>query len=159
MTALELALTSIEVDLWLYEPGKTSIDVTGVLPEQLPTEPTLLVGHMEGDLDCRKTFKNLYLDPLLAILNKFDLPNPQGNGWNGIFTDKGVPGETLTLLLDLVSRSGNSDETYAILNSELSSFPRSRKVPTSGLPYLRNYNLFKTRGGLRNSLETKAPQL
>jgi hypothetical protein len=71
---------------------------------------------MEGDLDCRKTFQSLYLDPLLAILNKFDLPNPQGNGWNGIFTDKGVPGETLTLLLDLVSKSRNIGVRYTILD-------------------------------------------
>lgn len=100
--ALNLSIASIEIDLWLYD-NNSGIDTSAYNPEDIPSEPTLLIGHDLEDLDLRRTFKKLYLDPIVEILERVDNPKPQGPGWNGVFTDVGAPGETLILMVEPAS--------------------------------------------------------
>lgn len=138
-------VASIEVDLWLYEDGK-GINTSSCAPEEIPADQTLLIGHDLNDLDPRRTFKKVYLDPIMSILNETtSRPKPQGqHGWNGIFTDKGAPGETLLLTIDLVSSASS------LYPANLSRSPlirhlvyRRKRIPTRyGRRSLKNSNRY-----------------
>ncbi|ODN84971.1 hypothetical protein L202_00815 [Cryptococcus amylolentus CBS 6039] len=80
---------------------------------------TLLAGHDLADLDPRKSLKTLYLDPLLAILDK----NNEGRDkdgeeeWNGVYEDD--PREEIVLMIDMKS---DGDETWPHLQKALEPF-------------------------------------
>lgn len=82
-SALDAGCTGVEADVWLYDQE-------------------LYVGHSTASLTPERTLRNLYIKPLVKIL---DSQNPQttfhpslDNPRNGVFDTK--PGQTLVLLID-----------------------------------------------------------
>lgn len=64
---------------------------------------SLLAGHEVSDLNSNRTVKDLYLDPLLAILDAHNRDWTAGNekNWTGVYEDD--PREEVTLFFDIVS--------------------------------------------------------
>ena len=81
----------MEADVWLATADAESND------------PVLLVGHEDRDLKDRRTLKQIYLDPIWEILERVNEGNDGSRGWKGVFTDRGVPDQTLILQIDTVS--------------------------------------------------------
>ncbi|OWZ52865.1 hypothetical protein C345_02079 [Cryptococcus neoformans A2-102-5] len=80
---------------------------------------TLLTGHEVSDLNSNRTVKNLYLDPLLAILdahNQAWTPGGEKN-WTGVYEDD--PREEVTLFFDIKS---DGDATWPYLEAALQPF-------------------------------------
>lgn len=90
-TALSYGAVSIEADVWLYE-GE------------------LHIGHHREALSKDRTFRSLYVDPLLDVLKRMNPPSNFGdyNAINGVFDT--AAGQTLYLFVD-VKTSG--EETWA----------------------------------------------
>ena len=90
-SAISAGCTGVEADVWLF-PDQAA--------DQAPDE--LYVGHSRSSLTPQRTFRSLYVDPLVEILEKQNpnttlhptLDNPR----NGIFDTK--PSQTLVLLID-----------------------------------------------------------
>ncbi|WVQ77539.1 hypothetical protein IAR50_007226 [Cryptococcus sp. DSM 104548] len=80
---------------------------------------TLLAGHDLKDLDPRKSLKALYLDPLLAILDKNNegWKKDDGKEWSGLYEDD--PREEIVLMIDMKS---DGDETWPHLQRALQPF-------------------------------------
>lgn len=103
-------MTMIEADIIFYSPSSTtkpSLALPKFGSDQYPTEPSLLIGHYKEDIRAGKELSSMYLDPILRILEEVNFNvtegETEGRGWNGIYTNRGAAGETLVLLLDLVS--------------------------------------------------------
>lgn len=82
-SALDAGCTGVEADVWLYDQE-------------------LYVGHSTASLTPERTLRNMYIKPLVKILES---QNPQStfhptldNPRNGVFDTK--PGQTLVLLID-----------------------------------------------------------
>jgi hypothetical protein len=79
--ALHYGFTGVEADVWLFDDNE------------------LYVGHIASSLTRNRTFKSLYVDPLVRIL---DQQNPQtvfaNETHNGVFEED--PAQTLVLLVD-----------------------------------------------------------
>lgn len=78
-TALGNGAISTEADVWHFED-------------------TLYVGHSKGSLTAERTFRALYINPILGILSARN-PNGTKDGWNGVFYE--APAQTLNLYIDL----------------------------------------------------------
>lgn len=81
-TALSYGAVSIEADVWLYENE-------------------LYIGHHREALSADRTFKSLYIDPLLDVLKKMNPPSKFGeyNAINGVWDT--ASSQTLYLFVDL----------------------------------------------------------
>ncbi|GHJ84269.1 hypothetical protein NliqN6_0671 [Naganishia liquefaciens] len=105
--ALSLGLASMEADVWLATADVESND------------PVLLVGHEDRDLKDRRTLKQIYLDPIWEILERVNEGNDGSRGWKGVFTDRGVPDQTLILQIDT---KNEVDGIYAELRKLIHPF-------------------------------------
>lgn len=126
--ALDIGVASIEADIFLSSSG----------PDTSPT-PQLLVGHDVENLDPTRSLKRVYLDPLYEILdrvNRQDYMHIQKThtygydptrGWNGIYTDKNAPGETLLLHIDFKTYTL---ETWTQLLAELEPLKQRQWLTT-----------------------------
>jgi hypothetical protein len=100
--ALHYGCTGVEADVWLYDEE-------------------LFVGHNTMSLTRNRTFRSLYVDPLVQILgqqnaiNEFSTANPN-NTKNGVF-DR-VPSQTLVLLVDIKTLG---ESTYPVILEQLSA--------------------------------------
>ncbi|KAI5201772.1 hypothetical protein AUEXF2481DRAFT_29216 [Aureobasidium subglaciale EXF-2481] len=73
---------------------------TGVEADVWHIEDELFVGHSTSALTPNRTFKNLYVDPLISLLDKQNPLTPFGNTKNhGVYDED--PDQTLVLLVDL----------------------------------------------------------
>jgi len=84
-SALEAGCISIEADIWKFD-----------------NDDELYVGHDTASLTQNRTLKNLYIDPLVHILEGQNPTTPFFNGThslNGVFDT--TPEQTLVLLIDL----------------------------------------------------------
>ncbi|KAL0932440.1 Altered inheritance of mitochondria protein 6-like protein 2 [Colletotrichum truncatum] len=86
-SALAAGCTGIEADVWLSDDGSD-----------------ILVGHDRESLSPDKTLRSMYIDPLLAILNKMNPPETWSNFSRtdcaqGVFRSR--PNVTVVLLLDV----------------------------------------------------------
>lgn len=91
-----MGLASIEADVWLITKAAQTDATIG-------SDPVLLVGHEDRDLKHARTLKGVYLDPIWEILERVNQGNDGSQGWKGVFTDRGVPDQTLILQIDTVS--------------------------------------------------------
>lgn len=91
-----MGLAAIEADVW-FSPASSPSGLEN------SSEPVLLVGHDDKDLRNARTLKKIYLDPIWEILERENRDNDGSLGWNGVFTDNGVPDQTLLLMIDTVS--------------------------------------------------------
>jgi hypothetical protein len=98
-----LGLASIEADVWLVTKAAQT-------DSAIASDPILLVGHEDRDLKHARTLKTVYLDPIWEILERVNRGNDGSQGWKGVFTDRGVPDQTLILQIDTVSSSQDSRE-------------------------------------------------
>ena len=81
--ALHYGCTSVEADVWLFDEE-------------------LYVGHNTISLTRNRTFQNLYVKPLMEILDKQNPTTEFGNATrNGVFDEN--PNQTLVLLVDFKS--------------------------------------------------------
>ncbi|KAJ9105234.1 hypothetical protein QFC21_001599 [Naganishia friedmannii] len=110
--AHSLGLAAIEADVWLA-PAPADPDSQG------DSESVLLVGHEDQDLHDARTLKKLYLDPIWDILESVNVGNNASHGWKGVFTERGVPDQTLLLMIDTKNKI---DATYAELQRLLIPF-------------------------------------
>lgn len=84
-SALGSGCISVEADIWLANND-------------------LLVGHSSEELDQKKTFQTMYIDPLTKILERMNAPSSispeetQAKYPNGVFYQE--PKQSLTLLID-----------------------------------------------------------
>ncbi|KAL0255276.1 hypothetical protein I308_100073 [Cryptococcus tetragattii IND107] len=80
---------------------------------------SLLAGHEVSDLNSNRTVKDLYLDPLLAILDAHNRDWTAGNekNWTGVYEDD--PREEVTLFFDIKS---DGDATWPYLEAALEPF-------------------------------------
>jgi hypothetical protein len=92
-SALGTGCISIEADVW---------DVRN----------ELYVGHKVDDLAPEKTLRNLYLDPLVEILEHMNLQNQNGMPLKGVFNQD--PKQTFVLLIDL-----KREDAWPVLVEEL----------------------------------------
>ncbi|KAK9383039.1 uncharacterized protein V2V93DRAFT_364097 [Kockiozyma suomiensis] len=96
-TALSLGVVSVEADVWHYDGDET-----------------IYVGHHEAALNAQRTFQNLYLDPLIDILNQ---NNPNNTFTADQTTVNGVwdtnSGQTTYLFVD-VKTDGNETWPYIV---------------------------------------------
>lgn len=114
ITALMAGCTGIEADVWLTDDGKD-----------------LLVGHARAALAPQKTLRNMYLDPLLDIL---DLRNPDNvsEGEDVQHQALGIfKGQTQTPLVLMIDVKENAAAIWAIVIEQLEPFRKNG--------YLRRY--------------------
>jgi hypothetical protein len=102
-----LGLASIEADVWLVTKDAQT-------DSAIDSDPILLVGHEDRDLKHARTLKTVYLDPIWEILERVNQGNDGSPGWKGVFTDRGVPDQTLILQIDTVSISQDSRGRFLI---------------------------------------------
>ncbi|KAF2112908.1 hypothetical protein BDV96DRAFT_549556 [Lophiotrema nucula] len=99
--ALHYGCTGVEADVWLYDND-------------------LFVGHNTIALTKNRTFRSLYLDPLLQILDTAnavgDIVSPASNFKNGVFDAN--PKQTLVLLVDFKT---NGPDLFPVVQEQLSS--------------------------------------
>ncbi|KAK3634727.1 Altered inheritance of mitochondria protein 6 [Elasticomyces elasticus] len=94
--ALRWGCTGVEADVWLFE-GE------------------LYVGHTTADLDRTRTFKTLYIDPLLELLNKSGTAvYSEGPYTHGLYDSD--PAQTLVLLVD-VKRA--AQDAFEVVHQQL----------------------------------------
>ena len=72
---------------------------------------TLWAAHTPKDMRPGKTLKNVYIDPLIELLNKANPATETEGTWQGIFP--GAPKQSLYLLIDVV-RLHNSCRVFAL---------------------------------------------
>lgn len=98
--AIHFGCTSVEADVWLANDD-------------------LYVGHSVSSLTKNRTFRNLYVDPLVQILDK---QNPTTAFVDGTLTRNGVfdedPSQTLVLLVDFKT---DGTTLFPVVESQLSS--------------------------------------
>lgn len=92
--ALSVGCTSVEADVWVEPEG-------------------ILVGHDKESLKVNNTLQNLYIDPLLDILEQRNLHTSH----RGVFNTD--PDETLVLLLDLKT---DGQSTWPVIDKQLQPF-------------------------------------
>ncbi|KAL1387903.1 hypothetical protein HDK64DRAFT_272342 [Phyllosticta capitalensis] len=92
--ALHYGCIGVEADIWLF-PSTHGAN----------TEPELFVGHNTAALTPNRTFRNLYLNPFLDVLDRANAPETRlvsnssaPNPPNGVWDED--PRETLVLLVD-----------------------------------------------------------
>ncbi|XTI87331.1 hypothetical protein V2W45_407149 [Cenococcum geophilum] len=91
--ALHYGCTGVEADVWLFDEE-------------------LYVGHNTISLTRNRTFRNLYVDPLVKILDKQNPTTEFGNATrNGVFDED--PNQTLVLLVDF-KNSGEALWPYVV---------------------------------------------
>ncbi|KAF2425722.1 hypothetical protein EJ08DRAFT_700268 [Tothia fuscella] len=79
--AIHYGVTGVEADVWLFD------------------DEELYVGHTASSLTRNRTFKSLYVDPLVKLLDRQNLHTPFANETrNGIFDVD--PSQTMVLLVD-----------------------------------------------------------
>lgn len=83
-SALSVGCASVEADVWLSPDGED-----------------ILVGHDKRSLAPSRTLRSLYIDPLLEILNRINLPSTAGSTGqaHGVFSTE--PNTTLILFIDV----------------------------------------------------------
>lgn len=98
LSALQAGCISIEADIWLIDQAH----------QNYPRD--LYVGHTASSLRAHRTLRNMYIDPLVKIL---DRKNPiaafysvVGQPPNGVFDGK--PAQSLILLVDIKTDSGTT---------------------------------------------------
>ena len=98
-SAVQAGCASVEADVWLYDKE-------------------LYVGHTESSLTAKRTLRNLYIEPLLNLINRHnpETPfHPNGKSLRAVFdTD---PSQTPVLLIDF---KNSSAELYIELLKQLS---------------------------------------
>ncbi|ORY03211.1 PLC-like phosphodiesterase [Clohesyomyces aquaticus] len=100
--ALHYGCTGVEADVWLFDNE-------------------LFVGHNTMSLTRNRTFRSLYVDPLVRILdqqntiNEFSSPSPN-NTKNGVFDED--PSQTLVLLVDF---KNSGEDIYPVVAEQLSA--------------------------------------
>ncbi|ORY71086.1 uncharacterized protein BCR38DRAFT_330821 [Pseudomassariella vexata] len=91
-SALHAGCVGTEADVWLLDDG-----------------PALYVGHDPAALTRNRTFKSLYIDPLVELL---DRTNPETEFYNDPYSRRGVfdvdPGQTLILLIDVKTEGAST---------------------------------------------------
>ncbi|KAI5453983.1 Altered inheritance of mitochondria protein 6 [Naganishia albida] len=110
--ALSLGLAAIEADVWL-------VPASSLPGSENDSGSVLLVGHEDKDLRNARTLKKIYLDPIWDLLERENEGNDGSQGWKGIFTDRGVPDQTLLLLIDT---KNEVDDTFEELRRLLTPF-------------------------------------
>ena len=94
--AIRWGCTGVEADVWLYD-GE------------------LYVGHSTAALDRDRTFKSLYVDPLLNLLDQQNQVSPYAHpSVRGVFDMK--PEQSLVLLIDFKT---TGKETFAVVQQQL----------------------------------------
>jgi hypothetical protein len=85
--ALHFGCTSVEADIWLMD------DMEG------EGESDFYIGHSLASLERRRTLRNLYINPLLRILDSRNYNTTTGARSEGVFETK--PTQALVLLVDI----------------------------------------------------------
>lgn len=103
-SALAAGCSSVEADVWLTDDGTD-----------------LLVGHDKASLTPDRTLANMYLDPLLRILDSINaapegVAGPERTRPRGVFRTE--PDTTLVLLIDVKS---HSSDTWPLVVGQLSA--------------------------------------
>lgn len=94
--ALHWGCTSVEADVWLFDND-------------------LFVGHDTQSLTRARSFQNMYVNPLVDLLDRMNSPAEFSNGTlNGVFDED--PSQTLVLLVDI---KGEAYSTYRLLEEQL----------------------------------------
>ena len=104
--ALDLGLGGIEVDVWL----SSRMDVSCGIPRSILGNEshfclnhyTIDVGHRRQDIVPGRTLAQVYLDPLMELLDRRNDHRTGSENWTGVYADD--PQAELVLAIDMVSR-------------------------------------------------------
>jgi hypothetical protein len=100
--ALHFGCTSVEADIWLMD------DMEG------ESESDFYIGHSLASLERKRTLRNLYINPLLRILDATNHNTATGSRSEGVFEMD--PTQALVLLIDI---KNSPTASFASLSSQL----------------------------------------